>query len=277
MIIIRRPVEITHQARGRRMANRPLRALVIGDAGGANRTGDHRLYFADLEARAIEILLRTHSRGTKVTRLSRQAATHQRLLTELDGGDYDVIHFCGHAWFDDRESYFYLWDRIMLGSELAPLLNRRPPALMVLDTHYTAFVLAEVDALVRELVGSPVRSAETPPSSGARGFADSAMRCGVTSFVGAFGDVGDQSGAEVTVAFFAELMTGATVAEALRAARARTARATRRAGMFYTAFGYPDFRLCTPTSDVRTSGDVTRILANVKARCGWPDVAPATR
>ena len=275
--VIRRPVEITHQARGRRVVNRPLRALVIGDAGGADCRGDARLHFADLEAKAIEILLRTQSRATKVTRLSRQAATHERLLTELDAGDYDVIHFGGHAWFDDREAYFYLWDRIMLGSELAPLLNRRPPALMVLDTHYTAFVLAEVDALVRELVGSPARSTETPPSSGSRGFADAAMRCGVTSFVGAFGDVGDQSGAEVTVAFFAELTTGVTVAEALRAARARTAKATRRAGMFYTAFGYPDFLLCTPTSGVRTSHDVTRILANVKARCGWSDAAAATR
>jgi CHAT domain-containing protein len=55
------------------------------------------------------------------------------------------------------------------------------------------------------------------------------MRCGATSFVGAMGNVADEAGAEFAAAFYAELMTGAIVAEALRRARARTARTARDA------------------------------------------------
>ena len=72
------------------------------------------------------------------------------------------------------------------------------------------------------------------------------MRCGVSSFVGAFGSIGDQSGMEFSTAFFELLLQGATVGEALRRARRRTARRTLDAGMFYTAFGYTEFRLVEP-------------------------------
>jgi hypothetical protein len=267
--VVRRPVDITHQARGRRAVNRPLRALVFGDAGSGNGRDDMPLPFADLEAAAIVHLLRNGSPRALVTRLSRETATHGRVLSELEGGDYDLIHFGGHAWFDDREAYFYLWDRIMLGSELAPLLSRRPPALMMLDTHYTAFVLAEVDADVSELVGSPTQATGSAPRGDPRGFADAAMRCGVTSFVGAFGSVCDRSGAELSVAFYAHLTTGATVAEALRAARRSAARVTKDAGMFYTVFGYADFRLVQP-QDARSRMSVSKSLAEVKARTRWP-------
>lgn len=269
--IVRRPVDITHESRGRRDVNRPLRALVFGDAGTANSLGDMPLAYADLEATVIQRLFRASAPRTVVTRLSRETATHERVVTELDSGDYDVIHFGGHAWFDDREAYFYLWDRIMLGSELAPLLSRRPPALMVLNTHFTAFVLAEVDASVTELVGSPDNAAATAPVGMPRGFADAAMRCGVTSFVGAFGNIGDRSGAELSVAFYAHLLSGATVAESLRGARVRTARGALHAGMFYTVFGYPDFRLVAPDRRARPKASVATSLALAKARTGWTE------
>ena len=264
--VVRRPAEISHEARGYRGVHRPLRALVLGDAGSGDGLGTfNRLEFADFEAATIEKLLRANDRRNVVTRLSREAATHARVVDEIDGGDYDVIHFGGHAWFDEREAFFMLWDRLMLGSELAPLLSRRPPALMVLDTHYTAFVLAGVDARLRELVGSPSQAATTTSALGPRGFAEAAMRCGVTSFIGAFGDIGDRSGAELSIAFFANVLRGATVAEALRAARGQTARATFESGMFYTVFGYPDFRLVgrSQSQGVRTS--IARALAQAKA------------
>ena len=264
--MVRRPAEITHEARGYRGVNRPLRALVLGDAGSGDGLGSfNRLEFADFEAATIEKLLRAHDRRNVVTRLSREAATHTRVVDEIGGGDYDIIHFGGHAWFDEREAFFMLWDRLMLGSELAPLLSQRPPALMVLDTHYTAFVLTGVDTRLRELVGSPSQAATTTSALGPRGFAEAAMRCGVTSFVGAFGDIGDRSGAELSIAFFANVLRGATVAEALRAARGQTARATFESGMFYTVFGYPDFRLVdrSQSQGVRTS--IARALAQAKA------------
>jgi CHAT domain-containing protein len=95
------------------------------------------------------------------------------------------------------------------------------------------------------------------------------MRCGVSSFVGAFGSIGDRSGAELSAAFYAQLMTGSTVAEALRAARRSAARIARDAGMFYTVFGYPDFRLVEPER-AQSRKSVARSLAKAKARSRWP-------
>jgi len=273
--VVRRPVDITHESRGRRYVNHPLRALVFGDTGFADSLGTMPLHYAELEAATIEQLFRSGVSGARVTRLSRQKATHRRVLEELSTGDYDVIHFCGHAWFDDREAYFYLWDRIMLGSELAPLLSRRPPALMVLDTHFTAFVLAEVEVKVREVVGTPGEREATPPLGPPRGFSDAAMRCGVACFVGAFGNVGDRTGAELSVAFYAELLIGRTAAEALRIARAKTARTALDAGMFYTVFGYPGFRLVLPKRPAVTARVIAATLA--KAKAGWSEPPPLVR
>jgi hypothetical protein len=272
--IVRRPVEITHKARGFRYVKRPLRALVFGDAGTGDGLGNLPLHYADLEAKTIDYLLRTSEHATSVTRLSRRNATHARVLAELDAGDYDLLHFGGHAWFDAHEAFFCLWDRIMLGSELAPMLSRRPPALMVLNTHYTAFVLAEVDATLQELVGAPLTSYTVAPRGDPRGFAEAAMRCGVSSFVGAFGSVGDLAAAEFSVAFYAHLLTGMTVAEATSAARRKTARITLDSGLFYTVFGYAAFRLTEQPYHGQGRGSVAKSVADAKARAKWSAPPP---
>jgi hypothetical protein len=270
---VRRSADVTAQARGRRSVKPRPRLLVIGDAGGGNSRRDMPLHFAELEAATIERLFCRGLRGAEVTRLSLERATHRRVLQEIESGDYDVIHFGGHAWFDEREAYFFLWDRIMLGSELAPLLSRRPPALMMLDTHFTAFVLAEADTTAYEIAGTPDATRGTPPPGAPRGFAEAAMRCGVSCFAGAFGNVGDRSGAELSVAFYAELLAGHTAAEALRRARHRTARLTRDAGMFYTVFGYPDFRLVAGVPALATATAVTAFLATTRGE--WPEPPPS--
>ena len=97
------------------------------------------------------------------------------------------------------------------------------------------------------------------------------MRCGVTSFVGTFGNIADPSGAEFAVALYANLLAGTTVAEALRAARKQTARATLDAGMFYTAHGYPGFRLTEPNQSERTRTSVARAVAQAKVSARWQE------
>jgi hypothetical protein len=270
--VVRRPTEVTHQARGRRAVGRPLHALILGDSGGADEPGLWSLPFAEWEADVVARLLTLGAPDAVVTRLSRETATHRNVVRELERRVYDVIHFCGHAWFDTREAYFYLWDRIMLGSELAPLLSRRPPALLVLDTHYTAFLLAEIyaGAEVRELVGGPSAPPSVATAGGARGFAEAAMRCGVTSFVGTFGDVQDRTCAELAVAFYAGLMTGLTVPEALRAAREQTTHSTFDAGLVYSAHGYPDFRLVPTESASPSPLSAASLLETATAQVARP-------
>lgn len=263
---VRRPVGVSHQARGRRQPGAPLRALVLGDAGdAAEGQGMPHLFYADLEARVIARLLETRV-GATVTCLSREQAVHARVMDEIERGQYDIIHFAGHAWFDDREAYFYTWDRIILGSELAPLLTRSPPALLVLDTHYTAFVISEVDARTRDLVGTPT-SERLYHAEGPRGFADAAMRCGVSSFVGAFGTVTDLPAAELMVDFYERLLKGRTVAEALLDARQMKNPLAADSGLFYTAVGYPDFGLTRHRHKARHP---LPSVASLKRDVGWP-------
>lgn len=264
--VVRRPVGISHQARGRQAAATPLRVLLIGDAGDAYGGQLHQpLYYAELEVQALERLLLAAVPDAVVTRVSREAATHARVMHELERGRHDVVHFSGHAWFDDREAYFYLWDRLVLGSELAPLLTRWPPALMVLNTHYTAFVMSEVDARPRELVERSSAHAEPGATPTPRGFAEAALRCGVTAFVGPFGSVADLPAAEVAMAFYAALLRGAALGEALLAARRSSVRDAADSGCFYTAFGYLDFHLVSPTHPRRRPS-----VGRAKKAVGWP-------
>jgi hypothetical protein len=264
--VIRRPVTISPEARGRRWVEMPLRALVIGDAGDAAQGAlQHPLYFAELEARTIESLLGAAAPGVQVTRLSREAATHARVMHELESGRYDVIHFGGHAWFDDREAYFYVWDRIILGSELAPLLSKQTPALMVLNTHYTAFVMSEVETPMRDLAER--RALGVAAFDSPRGFAEAAMRCGVSAFVGPFGTVADRPAAEFIVSFYDQLLRSVPVAEALLEARRTAGRAAQDCGLFYTCFGFPDFRLIERGRRPRARAS----LARVKRDAGWPN------
>lgn len=264
--VVRRPVAIAHAARGRQRAGTPLRVLLIGDAGDAQHGQlQQPLYYAELEVQAIERLVLSALPNAVVSRISREAATHARVMHELEHVQYDVVHFSGHAWFDDREAYFYLWDRLVLGSELAPLLTRQPPSLMVLNTHYTAFVMSEVDARPRELVERSSGEAEPRATPSPRGFAEAAMRCGVSAFVGPFGTVADLPASEVAMAFYAAMLRGVDLGEALLAARRLTASDAAHSGLFYTACGYPDFRLVAPQRGRRRPS-----VARAKKAIGWP-------
>lgn len=243
--LIRRPVEISNTARGFRFARPPLRFLIIGDAGmGEPRCNeDYPLAGAEREAAAIVRQVRSASRRHHITRLSREQATRERFLQTLAEGDFDVIHFGGHAWFGAYESHLYFWDGAILGAEITPLLSRRPPALLVLNTHFTAFrpygvIQRDFTDLVRAEATGDAREPE-----GARGFTTLAMHCGITSFVGSFGSVGDESAADLIVAFYAALLRGQTVAEALHTARRQTVRKDPATPLFYTVSGHPEFRL----------------------------------
>jgi CHAT domain-containing protein len=253
--VVRSPVEIRNSARGFRFANSRLRFLIIGDASAGAYSDTNALPGAEREAAELVRQIRSASPHYEITRLSREEATSARFLLLLAENDYDVIHFSGHAWFDAYESYLYFWDGVILGTEIAPLLSRRPPALLVLNTHFTAFRpsgITKRDYTDRIRGGAAHGGAEF---EGARGFTSLAMRCGVTSSVGAFGSMADEPAADLMVAFYVALMRGQTVAEALYTARRQMIRKDPLTPLYYTISGYPEFRLVT-----REPGKKTKIL-----------------
>ncbi|MCB1054256.1 MAG: CHAT domain-containing protein, partial [Acidobacteria bacterium] len=74
-------------------------------------------------------------------------ATAERFIAELQANRWDVVHFAGHGWFDDEESYLVLaGGHRVRASELASLLGRQPPALLLLNTHFSGYVPPGVEA-----------------------------------------------------------------------------------------------------------------------------------
>jgi CHAT domain-containing protein len=240
--VVRRPVDFTPGARGSRRLGRPLRALILGDAGSGDGRGTGPLAMAEEEADHAARALTTKLRAT-VTRLSKKRATASRFIAELAGGDYDIVHFAGHAWAQPEDAFLLLWDRVVLGTEIAPLWSRRPPALLVMSTHHTAFFPLDLDRFATPTpmqMAAPERYGEPTED---RGFTALAMRCGVRSFVGCCGSVSDAGSRLVMDAFYTRLCRGETTAAALRGAREQALKRGDATGLQFVAVGDTAFRL----------------------------------
>jgi hypothetical protein len=247
--VVRRPTGISDKARGLRLARDPLRALVIGDAGYRDPQGGSptRLDGATEEARRIGELLQ--ARGATVTTLEREAAVYARVVAEVQDGDYDVIHFAGHAWYQGAEAILHFWDGTVSSSELASILKRRPPTLLVLNSHVTAFMPCGA------LTGTRTESAATGPPGVDRplppplGFMGLASRSGVGAFVGSFaGAVPDVGAGEFAVELYRGLADGQRFADSLLNARRATTNFKDTTGLVYVGSGDPDVVVAAPPS-----------------------------
>lgn len=247
--VVRRPTGISGKARGLRLARDPLRALVIGDAGYRDPQGraPTRLEGATEEARRIGELLQ--ERGASVTTLEREAAVYSRVVAEVQDGDYDVVHFAGHAWYQGSEAILHFWDGTVSSSELASILKRRPPTLLVLNSHVTAFVPCGAHP------GSRTESAASAPPGVDRplppplGFMGLASRSGVGAFVGSFaGAVPDVGAGEFAVELYRGLADGQRFSSALLAARKATTNFKDTTGLVYVGSGDPDVVVAAPAT-----------------------------
>jgi hypothetical protein len=237
--VYRAPVGVSENARGLPAIGAPLRALVVGDTKSASP--DLALPGAAAEARAVADEIKRSGVGA-VTLLLGPDATYDAVANAFETLDPDVFHFAGHAWFDEHEAYLELADRHLTATMVRPWLTRRSPALMFLNSHYTAFIPAGVE--------SPgAQHAETAISAGLRGrpgFSDLAMRSGVGAFVGTFSGAIDDSGArDFAVSVYRALLHGATAAAALQSSRQIAADRGSLTALLYCLYGEGGLRLVT--------------------------------
>jgi len=249
--VVRRPGGMSAAARGRPFVGTPLRALIVGDPSAMSRE-PMPLPGSLEEARRVARVLRRSKAA--VCLLVQKKATYARVMHELRTGWYDVVHFAGHAWFDDSESYLALHDGRVRASELVSAFNRHPPSLVMLNSHYTAHLP----------VFTKVGHVQYPPSpsigdtlqllaSKRRGFTQLAARSGVGAFIGCIGNPGDEGAQGFAVRLYAHLMQGTAVAHAVRAAREeQAATSPEQTHMYYTVSGYGDVALGAPPTRVRT-------------------------
>ena len=252
--IVRAAVGVSDWSRGRACVAEPLQALVIGDPG-SGYTGFKGVpfdFFKDVvslpgsrrEAEDIAALLHRKA-GARVRLLLGADATYNTVMREVRTGDYDVIHFAGHAWFDERESYISLHDGRVWVSELGSLLHRRPPALMMINSHYTAFVpLFSRIQIPGEAPPKTIHDHLVRALARARGFTRFASRIGVAEFIACFGEPGDESAAQFAVDIYTALAKRrTTVADAVLRARRAVIDEADITRLLYTHSGYGDTRL----------------------------------
>jgi CHAT domain-containing protein len=160
-------------------------------------------------------------------------ATRPRLLSEFASGRYDVVHYAGHAFFDERapeRSGLLLAGRAVLsGADLAGIGSL--PTLVF-------FNACESGRLRAEPTADRVRRVDE-----AVGLAEAFMRGGVANFLGTYWPVGDEAAARFAADFYGALVAGIPINDALQQGRATLLAMPSRDWADYVFYGDPDFAL----------------------------------
>lgn len=223
--VSRAPVGLSSEARGRPMFRKPVKALLVGDP-----TGE-----LPGAAREVEHLAGLYPGATVL--MGRDATLEG--VTELLGGsmDFEVVHFAGHAWYDAQDVYLVLAGGVHLTDDLIRAgLSHRPPCVLFLNSHYTAFVPPGISAKGAE----PMKAT----MMGRMGFTEVAMRAGVGAFIGCFGSPTDAGAEAIAVEFHRALLSGLSATRALYEARTRPKLPAGDATpLLYALSGYGDLTL----------------------------------
>jgi hypothetical protein len=212
--------------REQRRRARELNVLLVvnptGDLPGAVEEG----------ARVAAMLTQLESAG--ITAIRGADATRARLLAEFRSGDYDAIHFAGHAYFDAAapasSGILCAGGRVLSGADLAAMDS--VPALVFFNACESARLRATVNPL-RQLDRSV-------------GFAEAFLRGGVANFVGTWWAVGDDAATAFATTFYRDLAKGDSIGAALNAARGAVRELPSADWANYLHYGSYDFALKTP-------------------------------
>jgi CHAT domain-containing protein len=149
----------------------------------------------------------TRIEGAGITALRGGEATRARLLAEFRSGDYDAIHFAGHAYFDATapasSGILCAGGRVLSGADLAAMDS--VPALVFFNACESGRLRTAVKPL-RQLDRSV-------------GFAEAFLRGGVANFVGTWWPVSDAAATTFAAALYRELAKGSSIGAALNVAR----------------------------------------------------------
>jgi len=193
-----------------------------------NPTGD--LPGAVEEGERVAALF-TRMPGAGITAIRGSDATRARLLAEFRSGDYDAIHFAGHAWFDAAapasSGILCAGGRVLSGADLAALDS--VPALVFFNACESGRLRATVNPL-RQLDRSV-------------GFAEAFLRGGVANFIGTWWPVSDDAASTFAAALYKDLAGGASIGDALGEARAAVRALPSADWANYLHYGSYDFSL----------------------------------
>ncbi len=225
-----RPLPTDRATRSNRPAKRQF--LFI-----ANPTGD--LPGAENEVNAVvEALKQNWADQIEVTLLAREAASGRQLNQLLRSDRFDVIHYSGHAFFDDNDpdySGLLLHNReIFFADKIRRLLGGRP--LVFLNACESARSSNE---------GRTTSGLSYNLQKPAQGLAASFVYGGALGCLGSLWPINDLRAAHFAVEFYNHVLEGQMIGEAMRRARVRIKgdQPNEITWAAFVLYGDPTFRL----------------------------------
>jgi len=203
----------------------------LGDLPEADREADELMALLDARGIAYDLL-----RGPRATYIGVQQA--------LVSGRYEVIHYTGHAFFDDehpdRSGLHLAGDRNLPASQIEGILRGRP--LVFLNACSSA---RQGD---REANGWQV--GYTGPQ--AEGLASAFISGGAAGFLGAQWPIFDAGSRDFAITFYHALLDGAATGEALQTARSRVRdrRPTDATWASFIFYGDPSLRIAETSAEM---------------------------
>src|SRR5690606_16984946 len=194
---------------------------------------------AEAEGRRIREMFAGRS-GVRIKELRKNQATRPALLSAFGSGEYDVIHYAGHAFFNERNpgqsGLICHNEEIVTGTELTAL--SRLPALVFFNACEAGRVRGRARSTSKEAAAA--REEYLADSIGA---AEAFMRGGLANFLGTYWPVGDEAAEKFAFLFYQKILAGATIGDAILAGRQEVRKIGSRDWANYLFYGNADFVL----------------------------------
>ncbi len=178
--------------------------------------------------------------GVRLTELRNSAATRQAVLSEFSSGKYDILHYAGHAEFDEdrpaRSGIVCANDVRLTGADLSSI--SRLPTLVFFNACESARVRGG-----RKRAKAPASKGRDQHMKDNVGLAEAFMRGGVANFLGTYWPVGDAAAEAFAGTFYDDILAGSTIGEALTRGRAVVKQKRSPDWANYIFYGNADFVL----------------------------------
>jgi hypothetical protein len=255
----------------------PLRALVVGDPGGPGDTlegaSEEVLAVAEvLRAKGVEVELLVGAPSlTPAGRVGMEPAALYAVVTRLVKGGYDLLHYAGHAGFDEAnpERAGWLFEGGLLTAAELEIVDVAPRLVVA-----NACLTGRLSGAFR---GGASGDGSRLDADLLPGLADAFFSRGVRNYVGTAWEVNDSGAVQFATVFYETLLSRkgkpTPIGEALLAARKALKAEERRFGTLWAAYQhYGDpFQTIVPPEALE---DAAGARASRRGRAAAADASP---
>lgn len=222
-----------------RQLNEVLDVLMI-----VNPTAD--LDGASKESAKVRKILDELRPAVRYRWMEKEQARKSEILRCLTSGEFDVVHYAGHAFFDRQvrgnSGLLCAGREVLSGADLANAADL--PTLMFFNACESARVRKMDGDLQPEREREVVRRHLAPDHIQQNlSFAEALLRGGVANFLGTYWPVGDDSAAVFAETFYSAVLAGQTLNAALQAGRTKVKDMGSPDWADYVFYGDPDFQV----------------------------------